>query len=130
MKIANVKGFVAKLMLTGLAAGAFLATSPVKAQAQQWAVGVQFGHPAYVYDYDYRNEEYRERQEAYARQQAYLQHERWEAEQREAYARQQAYFQHERWEAEQREAEARRLAYAQHEYWEHARRDRDDDDDR
>jgi hypothetical protein len=100
MKIANVKGMVAKLMMTGLAAGAFMAVNPATAQAQQFAVGVQLGHPAYVVDHDgyryadrdgyradrddfRRREEFRDREarEEFARRQAYLQHERWEHEQ-------------------------------------------------
>ena len=97
MKIASAKGMIAKLMMTGLAAGAFMAASPATAQAQQFAVGVQFGQPAYVpvnaYDRDARrydrDDYYRQREEArereareeYARRQAYIQHERWEHEQ-------------------------------------------------
>ena len=53
MKIANVKALAAKLMMVGLAAGAFAALTPAQAQAQQFAVGVQFGHPAYVQTYAY-----------------------------------------------------------------------------
>jgi len=105
MKIANIKNLAAKFAITGLTAGAFVLASPAKSQAQQFAVGVQFGHPAYVVDRDdYRyygaREEFREHEarEAYARRQAYLAHERWEAEQREAYARRQAYLRHEYWE--------------------------------
>jgi hypothetical protein len=88
MKIANVKSMVAKLMMVGLAAGAFAVASPA-AQAQQFAVGVQFGHPAYVVDhngyrydsYDYhRQQEFREREarEAFERRQAYLRQQQWE----------------------------------------------------
>lgn len=105
MKIATVKSLVAKFAITSLAVGAFLIASPTQSQAQQFAVGVRLGNVGYVavdrgYRNDadrYRNEEYREHEqrEAYARQQVYLAHERWEAEQREAYARQ-AYVQHER----------------------------------
>ena len=84
MKSANVKGFVAKTMMITLAAGTLMLAGAAQAQAQQFAVGVQFGHPAYGYDRD-----------DYARGQAFIQHERWEAEQREASARQ-AYWQHER----------------------------------
>ena len=91
MKIANVKGMVAKLMMTGLATGAFMAVNPATAQAQQFAVGVQLGHRAYVVDHDgyryadrdgYRadRDDFRRREE-FARRQAYLQHERWEHEQ-------------------------------------------------
>jgi hypothetical protein len=96
MKIANVKGVVAKLMMTGLAAGAFIAASPATAEAQQFAVGVQYGQPAYApayaYDRDDRRfdrDDYRQREEfgereareEFLRRQAYLQHERWEHEQ-------------------------------------------------
>jgi hypothetical protein len=114
MKLTEKKGIVAKTLMVALAAGTLAFAGTQKAQAQ-WAVGVQFGQPAYTrgyypaYDRDYyRNHEARE---AYARRQAYLAHERWEHEQREAYARQQAYYQHQR-----------------HEQWEHANRyyDRDD----
>ena len=85
MKSANVKGLVAKTMIIALAAGTLMFAGAAKAEAQQFAVGVQFGHPVYGYDRD-----------DYARRQAYIEHERWEAEHREAYARQQAYVQHER----------------------------------
>lgn len=89
MTIANVKGMVAKVVMTGLAAGAFMAANPATAQAQHFSVGVQVRQPvyapAYVYDRDDRRvrEEIREREarEAYLRRQAYLQrleHERWE----------------------------------------------------
>ncbi len=95
MKIARVKGAVAKAMMVVLAAGALVFVSPMKSQAQQVAVGVQFGHPAYVYDHDgyrhdrdgywydrdgYRRDEFRdrERREAFERRQAYLRHEQWE----------------------------------------------------
>ena len=97
MKIANVKGMVAKMMMVGLAAGAFMVANPATAQAQQFAVGVQVGHPAYVYDHDgyrydrddYRRNEFREREqreefqrrearEQFEQRQAYLRHEQWE----------------------------------------------------
>ena len=95
MKIANVKAMVAKLMMTGLAAGAFMAASPATAQAQHFTVGVQYGQPAYTPAYaydrddrrfdrdDYYRHEFREREarEEFLRRQAYLQHERWEHEQ-------------------------------------------------
>lgn len=92
MKIANVKGMVAKLMITGLAAAAFMVVSPSKAQAQGFAVGVRVGQPAYAYDHDgyrndlRRNEEFRDREarefrERQARE-AYLRHEQWEHEHR------------------------------------------------
>lgn len=94
MKIANVKGMVAKLMLAGLAAGAFAIAAPTPAQAQQFAVSAQFGQPVYVGDHDgyrydrddyYRSrEEIREREarEEFLRRQAFIQHERWEHEHR------------------------------------------------
>jgi hypothetical protein len=130
MKIANVKALVAKLTMVGLAAGALVVASPSTAQAQQFAVGVQFGHPAYVVDGD----DYRyDRDGDYARRQAYIQHEQWEREQREEIARRQAYLQHEQWEQEQREAFAQRQAYLEHErheQWERAHRFHDNDDDR
>lgn len=93
MTIASVKGMVAKVLMTGLAAGAFVAANPATAQAQHFEVGVQVGQPTYaptyVYDRDDRRfdrdgyrqrEEFREREarEAYLRRQAYLQHEQWE----------------------------------------------------
>jgi hypothetical protein len=97
MKIANVKGIVTKLVLTGLAAGAFMAASSATAQAQQFAVGVQLGHPAYVVSHDgYRvdRDDYR-----YADRDGYRQREEWrEREAREEFARRQAYLQHEQWE--------------------------------
>jgi len=119
MKTNTKNGLVAKTLMVALAAGTLAFAGTQKAQAQ-WGVGVQFGQPAYsgyypAYDGGYDRDYYRdhEAREAYARQQAYLAHERWEHEQREAYARQQAYYQHER-----------------HERWEHANRyyDRDDYD--
>jgi hypothetical protein len=80
---------VAKGLTFSLIAGAIALTAPAKAQAQQFAVGVQFGSPGYGYgvpaDY-YARQRYeelrRERdfaaQEAYARQRAWAQHEAWE----------------------------------------------------
>jgi len=47
MRIANVKGTVAKGMVVVLAAGALLFASPAKATAQGFAAGVQFGRPYY-----------------------------------------------------------------------------------
>ncbi|HEX9198034.1 MAG TPA: hypothetical protein VF865_00625 [Acidobacteriaceae bacterium] len=105
MKIANVKGMVAKLMMVGLAAGAFVAASSATAQAQQFAVGVQFGHPAYVTTYAYDRDGYRyyDRdgrryydRDDYRRSEAFREHEA-----REAFERRQAYLRHEQWEHEQ-----------------------------
>jgi hypothetical protein len=45
MKIANVKTLVAKGMMAAMVAGAFMIASPVKAQAQGFAVGVEVGYP-------------------------------------------------------------------------------------
>ncbi|WP_353069770.1 hypothetical protein RBB75_05065 [Tunturibacter empetritectus] len=47
MKITNVKAMVAKGVTVGLLAGAFVLAAPVKADAQQFAVGVRVGYPAY-----------------------------------------------------------------------------------
>ena len=47
MKIANVKGMVAKGMAVVLAAGALMFAGPAKAQAQGFAVGVRVGAPMY-----------------------------------------------------------------------------------
>ena len=128
MKSTRQIGFVSKTLMVALAAGTLIFAGAPKAHAQRWSVGVQIGQPGYVYDRDdYRRSDYRDR-EAWERQQAYLQHERWE-QQREAYARQQAYYQHERWEAEQREAYARQQAYLRHERGERYGRHHDDDDE-
>ena len=118
MKVTGKKGIVAKTLMVALAAGTLAFAGTQKAQAQ-WAVGVQLGQPAYTQEYypaynrGYDRDYYRdhEAREAYARQQAYIAHERWEHEQREAYARQRAYYWHQR-----------------HEQWEHANRYHDRDD--
>src|SRR5436305_14683502 len=102
MKLTSVKSMVLKGLTVGVVAGAVALAAPVKAQAQQWAVGVQFGSPSYgsyaPADY-YARQRYEElcRERAFAAQQAY--------------ARQQAW--------------ARRQAWARHEALE--RRDRDKD---
>jgi hypothetical protein len=99
MKLTSVKSMMAKGVTVGLLAGAMALAAPAKAEAQQFAVGVQFGSPAYGYvapgDYYAR-----QRYEAYCREQARLQHEAW--------VRQQAYNRH---------------AYT---YRDHDRRDHDD----
>ena len=99
MKLTSVKSMMAKGVTVGLLAGAIALAAPAKAEAQQFAVGVQFGSPAYGYvapgDYYAR-----QRYEEYCRQQARLQHDAW--------VRQQAYNRH---------------AYA---YRDHDRRDHDD----
>src|SRR5258708_38526566 len=89
MKVTSVKSMLIKGVTVGMVAGAVALAAPAKAQAQQFAVGVQFGSPAYGYynpgDY-YARQRYeelcRERafaaQQAYARQQAWAQHEAFE----------------------------------------------------
>jgi hypothetical protein len=51
MTITNVKAMVAKGVTVGLLAGAFALAVPAKADAQQFAVGVQVGYPHYGYGY-------------------------------------------------------------------------------
>ncbi len=92
MKRTNVKAMVAKVMTVGLLAGAFVLAAPVKAEAQGWQVGVHLGGPAYYGDDGRREYWEHERQEEFARQQAYLQHEAWERHEREEqFERQRAY---------------------------------------
>ena len=99
MKLTSVKSMMAKGVTVGLLAGAIALAAPAKAEAQQFAVGVQFGSPAYGYvapgDY-YARQRYAE----YCREQTRLQHEAW--------VRQQAH---------------NRYAYT---YRDHDRRDHDD----
>ena len=65
----QIKSMLKKTMAIGLVAGAVALTGTVKAEAQQWAVGVQFGAPVYGYapaygpDYYARNRYERERQD-------------------------------------------------------------------
>jgi hypothetical protein len=85
MKIANVKGMIAKGMMAAMVAGTLLAVSPAKAEAQQFAVGVQVGQPAYGYDHrdgSDRRDQFERRQEMlrreeFARREAFLRHEEW-----------------------------------------------------
>ena len=98
MTVNNVKAMVAKGVTVVLLAGAFALAGPAKADAQQFAMGVQVGSPYFGGDYYAR-----QRYEAYRRQQAWIQHER-----QEAWQRQQAY---------------NRYAYG---YRDHDRRDHDD----
>lgn len=99
MTIANVKGLVAKFMLTGLAATAFTVVSPTKADAQQFAVGVEFGHPAYVADRDDRGD-YRQDRDGYRiDRDDYRRHQELrERQEREEFLRRQEYLRHEQWE--------------------------------
>jgi hypothetical protein len=99
MKIANVKSMVAKVMMVGLAAGAFAVASPATAQAQQFGVGVQFGQPAYVVDHDgyrYDRDAYRYDRDDYRRREEFREHEA-----REAFYRRQAYLRQQQWQHEQ-----------------------------
>ena len=73
MKIATVKGMVAKGMMVVLAAGALMLASPAKAEAQGFAVGVRFGHPAPVFVPAYpRYDRF-----AFERREAFLRHDEW-----------------------------------------------------
>lgn len=101
MKIANVKGVVAKLMMVGLAAGALALASPAMAEAQRFAVGVQFGNSDYrSYPNGYRYDRYDPDAYRYSREEI---HERRQREERAEFARRQAYLRHAQWEREQRE---------------------------
>ena len=109
MKLTNAKSMLKKGLTVGLLAGAVALAPPAKAQAQQFAVGVQLGSPYYVPVQPYYvGPDYyaRQRYEEYLRQQAWAQHEA--LERHEAWERQQAYD---------------RYAYA---YRDHDRRDHDD----
>ena len=88
MKLTSVKSMMAKGITVGLLAGAIALAAPAKAEAQQFAVGVRFGSPAYSYvaPADYYA---RQRYEAYCREQVRLQHEAWVRQQ--AWERQHAY---------------------------------------
>jgi hypothetical protein len=90
MKITNVKTLAAKAMMVALAAGALMFSGARKAQAQQFAVGVQLGHPAYVVDHDGYRDGYRYDRDDYRRHEEFR-----EREQREAFERRQAWLRHE-----------------------------------
>lgn len=84
MTVTNVKAMIAKGVTVVLLAGAVALAAPAKAEAQQFAVGVQLGSPYYGNDYYAR-----QRYEEYCQRQAWARH---EAEERhEAWVRQQAY---------------------------------------
>ena len=74
MKLTNVKAMVAKGLTVGLLAGAFVLAAPAKAEAQQFAIGVQFGAPVYN-GYNNGYNDYYARQRAYEAQRAWAQHE-------------------------------------------------------
>jgi hypothetical protein len=71
MKIANVKGMVAKGMMLALAAGALMVASPSKAEAQRFVVGVRVGAPYYAPRHD-RYDRFE-----FERRQAEIRHEEW-----------------------------------------------------
>jgi hypothetical protein len=69
---------VAKALLAGTAAGAFLLAGPVKAQAQEFVVGVRAGGPFYGerrFEFE-RREEFLRREE-FARREAFFRHQEW-----------------------------------------------------
>lgn len=105
MRIQNVKAMFLKVTTAAVLAGAVLIAAP-KANAQHFAVGVQFGAPAYGYNYG----------PAYGPGPGYYEHLRWEREQA-AIARRDAWIQQERWE--------HRNAWERQEAWEHHDGDRD-----
>ena len=86
MKLTSVKSMLIRGVTVGVLAGAVVLTAPAKAEAQQFAVGVQFGAPGYGY---YAPGDYYARQRAFAAQQAWAQHEAWDR--HEAFERQEAY---------------------------------------
>ncbi len=80
MRIQNVKAMFLKVTTAAVLAGAVFVAAP-KANAQQFAVGVQFGAPAYGYNdgYDYGARLRWEREQAeIARRDAFFRHEQWE----------------------------------------------------
>ena len=94
MTTQGVKAVLAKVIGIGVLAGAVAIVMPQRAEAQQFAVGVQVGGPVYGYGYGPRPDYYahqrweheqHEREEAYARQQAWIAHERREAWERERF---------------------------------------------
>ena len=99
MKIANAKGLVTKLMITGLAAAAFVVASPSKAQAQGFAIGVHVGQPAYAPAYAYDRDGYRHDRDDFRRNEEFREREAREFREREA---REAYIRHEQWEREHR----------------------------
>jgi hypothetical protein len=122
MRLTNVKVMVAKVLTTGLLAGAFVLVVPAKAEAQGWQVGVQVGAPPYVYDrraYYERARSEEIRREEYARQEAIARHEAWE--------RQQAWARHE---AGERQREYGYYERGRGNAYGHDRGDRDDHRDR
>ena len=83
MKAIQMKSILAKMMTAGFLAGALMLAGPVKAEAQQFSVGVQIGRPVVYRDY-------------YARR-AYYDRLRWEEARRAEIARHDAWVRHEQW---------------------------------
>jgi hypothetical protein len=119
-KLTCVKSKAVRVLAAATLAGAVLTVVAPAAQAQQFAIGVQFGGPRYVapapvyYGQQYgvtyvdrrRAEEFREheaweRQQAWARQQAFERQERWEREHR-FYDRDHARFDRDRFDRDRR----------------------------
>ena len=71
MKLASVKGMVAKGMILAVAAGALAVASSTKAEAQRFVVGVRVGDPYYAPRY-YGYDRYER-----ARHEEFLRHEEW-----------------------------------------------------
>jgi hypothetical protein len=74
--VAGIRRMVAKALLAGMAAGAFMLANPVKTQAQEFAVGVRAGAPFHGerrFEFDQRQEFLR--REEFARRGAFLRHE-------------------------------------------------------
>jgi hypothetical protein len=69
MKSTNVKAMVAKVMMVGLLAGAFVMAAPAKADAQQFGAVVEVGYP----HLDYSRRDYVE----FQRREAIRRHEEW-----------------------------------------------------
>jgi hypothetical protein len=73
MKIANVKGMIAKGMMAAMVAGALMVAAPAKAEAQGFVVGVRVGAPYY----GPRDRFEFERRQEFLRREAFLRHEEW-----------------------------------------------------
>ncbi len=84
MTISGVKAMVGKMIAIGLVAGAVALVAPAKAEAQHFAIGVQFGpsyHDEGRRDY-YERERYERERAAIAQHEAWERHERWEQHER------------------------------------------------
>jgi hypothetical protein len=77
MKLANVKGTIAKAIMATVAAGAILFAAPTKSQAQVF-VGLRFGRPAPVVVVpEYRAPVYVAPYGYYGRREAVIRHDEW-----------------------------------------------------